>query len=207
MVFRKKRTEVLKSYIRSYNLDFSLPFSRGGTMKTEFFNTQKITTLEELRTEFRKLALKLHPDKPTGNATAFKAMLAEYEKLSTYYVAQNPESEPYKKYSREHEKELTDAIIRLATIPGIYFEIIGTWLWVDATDIYRDGRIEELKAVFTDLSGESGNVWRYSHAKKRWHWSPYRSNAYRRGMYSLDKIREKFGSEEVKNTTKRKAIA
>ena len=40
-----------------------------------------ITTPEELKKQFRALSIKLHPDRPTGNAEEFKAMMAEYNNI------------------------------------------------------------------------------------------------------------------------------
>ena len=40
-----------------------------------------ITTPEELKKQFRALSIKLHPDRPTGNAEEFKAMMTEYSDI------------------------------------------------------------------------------------------------------------------------------
>lgn len=40
-----------------------------------------ITTPEELKKQFRALSIKLHPDRPTGNAEEFKTMVAEYNNI------------------------------------------------------------------------------------------------------------------------------
>lgn len=40
-----------------------------------------ITTPEEIKKQFRALSIKLHPDRPTGNAEEFKAMMAEYSNI------------------------------------------------------------------------------------------------------------------------------
>lgn len=45
----------------------------------KYFND--ITTPEELKKQFRALSIKLHPDRPTGNAEEFKAMMAEYNNI------------------------------------------------------------------------------------------------------------------------------
>lgn len=45
----------------------------------KYFNN--ITTPEELKKQFRALSIKLHPDRPTGNAEEFKAMMAEYNNI------------------------------------------------------------------------------------------------------------------------------
>lgn len=42
---------------------------------------KNITTPEELKKQFRALSIKLHPDRPTGNAEEFKAMMAEYNNI------------------------------------------------------------------------------------------------------------------------------
>lgn len=42
---------------------------------------KNISTPEELKKQFRALSIKLHPDRPTGNAEEFKAMMAEYSNI------------------------------------------------------------------------------------------------------------------------------
>ncbi len=42
---------------------------------------KKNTTPEEIKKQFRALSIKLHPDRPTGNAEEFKAMMAEYNNI------------------------------------------------------------------------------------------------------------------------------
>lgn len=42
---------------------------------------KNITTPEELKKQFRALSIKLHPDRPTGNAEEFKAMMTEYNNI------------------------------------------------------------------------------------------------------------------------------
>ena len=48
-------------------------------MIMKYFNN--ITTTEEIKKQFRALSIKLHPDRPTGNAEEFKAMMAEYNNI------------------------------------------------------------------------------------------------------------------------------
>lgn len=48
-------------------------------MIMKYFNN--ITTPEELKKQFRAFSIKLHPDRPTGNAEEFKAMMAEYNNI------------------------------------------------------------------------------------------------------------------------------
>lgn len=48
-------------------------------MIMKYFNN--ITTPEELKKLFRALSIKLHPDRPTGNAEEFKAMMGEYNNI------------------------------------------------------------------------------------------------------------------------------
>lgn len=42
---------------------------------------KNISTPEELKKQFRALSIKLHPDRPTGNAEEFKAMMTEYNDI------------------------------------------------------------------------------------------------------------------------------
>ena len=143
-------------------------------------------TIQNVREEFRRLCLKLHPDKG-GNEFEFKEMQAEYERLTDRLAsgekAKAEREERKTDFTSEGEKAIAEIISRLMTLNGIVIEVCGSWLWLD-------GKTWENKPALDELG------FRWSRAKKRMYWSPYLSGKYkRRGCKSMSKIRSEYGSD------------
>lgn len=141
------------------------------------------TNPESLRQEYLKLSLQLHPDKG-GNTEEFKIMQNEYEQiLKTGKVFENQNAgESWKfSFSEESERKFYDIISKIVHLP-IEIEICGSWIWLNNTD-------KSQKEIFKELG------FRWAFKKKSWYYSETKSRS--RGKYSMDDIRNKFGSEKV----------
>lgn len=68
----------------------------------KYFND--ITTPEELKKQFRALSIKLHPDRPTGNAEEFKAMMAEYNNIMRNFEQAKERAEAEAEARRQAEE-------------------------------------------------------------------------------------------------------
>lgn len=71
-------------------------------MIMKYFNN--ITTPEELKKQFRALSIKLHPDRPTGNAEEFKAMMAEYSNIMRNFEQAKERAEAEAEARRQAEE-------------------------------------------------------------------------------------------------------
>jgi hypothetical protein len=155
-------------------------------------------TIEEIRKHFRVLCLKLHPDKG-GDAEEFKAMKSEYDRICGILAAgeagrANKENREAR-FTAETEKELREAIERFLSIPGIILEICGSWLWITGNTFPVRERIYLYGA-------------KYSKTKKCWYWAADMGKGKVRGIYSMDKIRNKFGSTVIESEAEeRKELA
>lgn len=150
-----------------------------------------VKDLAELKSQYRKLAVKLHPDKQTGNAKDFIEMKNEYDLL-------------YKKLEKEdkfgfaHKKHDTkfgsfDSIIdKLIFMEKGDIEINGTWIWIHGID-RKDLEIHTfLKSLgFQYVKGK--NAWALGE----------RGKFHKRGM-SMDDIRNEFGSTKIDKNAKPK---
>jgi len=149
------------------------------------------STIEETRKNFRDLCLKLHPDKG-GNHDLFIAMKAEYEKvigiLSAFEAGKANRENRKTNFSSESERALSEKIESLLNIPEIIVEICGSWLWISGKSFEKR---ELLKAEGC----------KFAPSKKLWFWA-FDSGNYKRGRYSMDKIRSKFGSERIESQAK-----
>jgi len=145
------------------------------------------TTAEEVKKEFTRLAKALHPDNG-GDAEEFKIMMNEYRRAWNTYknIHETAEGEAYEKETTETAEQFADIILPFIHFTDITIEIIGSWVWMTgATYNYS----EQLKTA---------GFW-FSKSKKAWYLNP-NGNKKRRGHYSMNKLREKYGSEEVKTT-------
>ena len=76
--------------------------------------------------------------------------------------------------------------MKLIIIPGLDIELCGSWLWIGGNT--REHK-EELKALSC----------RWSKNKKLWYWHhAEEGRKWRRGTYSMNEIRTKYGSQTFK---------
>ena len=93
-----------------------------------------ITTPEELKKQFRALSIKLHPDRPTGNAEEFKAMMTEYNNIMRNFehakeraqaeAEARRQAEEYAKAEAKHKAEEEEAARKAAEAMRL---VIAKW--------------------------------------------------------------------------------
>lgn len=149
---------------------------------------ENVNTIEELKSRFFKLAKELHPDNG-GNATDFSAMRSEYEKLFERLknVHQSADGSTYTKETTEVPAEFADIIEKIIRFHGVKIEIIGSWIWCSGNTYLHASEFKELNFL-------------YSRSKKAWFYKGADAHKTRRAYCkTLDKVREKYGSQTVKN--------
>ena len=150
-----------------------------------YFN--KCKSIEDVKETFRKLAKQLHPDNG-GNAEEFKAMKAEYEsafnRLKNVHRTQEGKTYESKQESTETPEMFAAIIEKLLKMDGVKIEIIGSWIWLTGnTMAYK----EEIKALH----------FFWSSTKKAWYYTGEEKKSRRKGHYSMDGLRNKWGSQTV----------
>lgn len=145
-------------------------------MKNYFEN---IKTVEELKEQYRKLALKNHPD--VGGDTAIMAEINnQYDILFKKLKEGNQES-----VIDDGFKEVINKIINL----NVKIEICGSWIWISGdTRQYR----KNLKAA---------GFW-WASKKKMWYWHTKEDTKRRKSNMSIQDIRQKYGTKIINNTMK-----
>lgn len=165
-------------------------------MDIKFFNN--VSSLEELKKQYKKLAFKHHPDRG-GETVDMQKINSEYDFLLKQIIS-NTSSEDYaesktwesKEAHTEAEQRMKNALDQIINLEGLIIEIIGTWLWVSGETKQHS---KELKAA--------GLKWNPKLEK----WLFVGSKSKGRGNMAIDQIREKHGSEFVKTKSSKKAIA
>jgi curved DNA-binding protein CbpA len=162
--------------------------------QTKYFSQEM--TIEEIRKNFHHFCLQLHPDKG-GDPEAFKAMKNEYDYFSGLLAATEggraTAENRSARYTAETERVLREAIERFMNIPGIMIEICGFWLWIsrDTFPVH-----EQIKTVGAKFSGH----------KKMWYWAATMKAGKVRGIYNMNKIRAKFGSERIESDAREQVL-
>lgn len=155
---------------------------------------QDIETLTDLRKEYRRLAIKHHPDNG-GLEDTIKEINTEYDilfqKMKEDYGHKDAYSKATEKqkqqYDWQKDTQIRNIILQLSRFNGITVEIIGVWIWVSNCYLYR----KELKAL--------GFHW--ARQKRMWyiHFDDYHKFSSRPAPMSH--IRAKYSSMEVKFQT------
>lgn len=152
----------------------------------KWFNNPK--SLEELKKEYKRLALENHPDVNGGSDYNMKEINAEYDTLFALLknVHQNVNGETYtaKTESTETPDEFKNIINALINLPGIKIEIIGNWIWITGNTYPHRKALKELR-------------FRFSKSKTAWyfHTSDYKKNNNK--IFTMDQIRDLWGSETI----------
>lgn len=142
----------------------------------------RIETLEELKKQYRALAMKHHPDRG-GDVEVMKLINEEYDRAFAKVkdIHRNAKGETYTKENPETAEQFRDIIDKLLRMQGVEIEVIGCFIWLS-------GNTREHK----DEINAMGFKW---HSKKKmWYKAPddYR----RRGkkQYSIEEIRDMYGT-------------
>ena len=163
---------------------------------------ENISTLEQLRKQYKDLLKKHHPDNG-GNVADMQEINAEYDKLFKILkdrheskATGNADSQGTKQsdYSRnmydwENDKALREVLEKIINFNGIDIEIAGQWIWISGnTYTYK----KELK--------EFGFKW--ASQKKQWYWHSEIFHKKSHKTLSMEDIRNYYGSTKV-NTNSR----
>lgn len=156
--------------------------------KTNYF--EDCTTAEELKKEYRKLAQQYHPDLNEEDTTEImQAINNEYEvmfeQLKNIHtrVDDNGEETTYtaKTSTTETAGEFINIISELVRCKGVIVELVGRWIWCS-------GNTFAYKEVFKTLN------FTWSKSKKAWYWHKEGESSFNHKPWSLDKIRNAYGS-------------
>jgi len=135
-------------------------------------------TASEIKTRYRKLSMKYHPDIWPGGQHMMSLINSAYEILKGFTGTIESETSNLSGY-------IADALSALHHIPGLEFEVCGTWLWVT-------GKTVTDKSATGDLEGAGLRL----HQKKEAYYlaPPGKRKRYSKRDISMDQIRNKYGS-------------
>lgn len=108
---------------------------------------KNITTLEELRKEYKKLVKQNHPDNG-GSVEVIKVINVEYE-IQFKILEKSDTYNNRKKYNQQEDEMIRD-IINVIIHLNIDIEICGSWIWVTGNT-----KMNLKEMVFTGLPRKS----------------------------------------------------
>lgn len=155
----------------------------------KYFNG--IKTAEEAKQLYHELAKRLHPDNG-GDVEEFKKMQAEFSDLWNRVKSVHRNSEGAEYHSETNETasaymKIVDIVFRMKDVD---LELCGTWLWAT-------GSTYQYRETFRDLG------FRWSKSKRAWYYSPEGFTGRRKGYYSLNEIRQTYGSEKFQRASQK----
>lgn len=150
-----------------------------------------VTSVEELRSQYKALALKNHPD-VGGSVKDMQEINAEYNMLFARLKAERKEDKETHAYDENEEDKAFRAVLNEIIGFDMEIEIIGKWIWAFNSYAYKD-RLKELGFKFAPK-------------KKAWCWHYGDFKRYHKEEVSLDTIRAKYGSQKVNSQSKTKGI-
>ncbi len=151
-----------------------------------------VKTVAQLRTKYRELLKKYHPDNDGGSVEVTQEVNAEYDRLFAALSQGSSEdghsSTEEKRAGDEAFKAILNEIINL----DMEIEVIGGWIWCFKCFAVKD-RLKELG-------------FKYAPKKKAWTWHYGEYKRHHGKEVSLDEIRMKYGSQTVHSKSKRYAL-
>ena len=152
-------------------------------------------TLEDLKKQYKKLVFVHHPDK--GGSTAdMQEINAEYDKLfqklKNIHKSASGETYTAKEETTETPEQFREILEKLIHLDGIEIEICGSWIWITGNTCENRDTLKSLNFKYS----KNKNAWYY-------HEAGYFKKS--RKSFSLDEIRDLWGSERV-NTTHRNEL-
>ena len=148
-------------------------------MTTYFINCK---TLDELKKQYRRLAMAHHPDRG-GSTVIMQQINAEHDALFEVLKKQHNAAADEYHQTAETAAEFRDIIEALLKLDGLVIELAGRWLWIGGDTKKHK---EALKAA----------GYRWSSNKKLWYWRhEEKGHKWHRGTKTMSEIRRKYGSQ------------
>lgn len=147
-------------------------------------------TIDDVKSRYRELAMKLHPDKNGGTAEStreFQEMNAAYTfAMSQAIKGERPGDSPE---SQQAESELMERIRKAVevacSLPNVDVTIRGLWIWCE-------GDTKPVKDVLKDAG--------YSWLNKRKCWVFKGVRSFNRGKaWTIGEIEERYGAQKMKS--------
>lgn len=135
-----------------------------------------------VKAKYREASKKWHPDlNPKVNDTMMKMVTEAKTSLLSNYLEQTA---PKQYTTSDYPEKVAFALSKVLDLDGVSVEVTGNWLWVH-------GNSYPHRAILKEAS------FRWAPKKKSWYFRPAEYRSFNKKEYSMDKIRNIYGSEQV----------
>ena len=149
------------------------------------------TTLDEVKSAYKKLAKQYHPDLG-GDTATMQEINKEYAFASARAIKGANLSEDETEHEILSSEQYRNAIEQIIHLDGITIELVGYWIWVT-------GNTYPVRATLKEAGFFFGSK------KVAWYFRTAEYKVSRSSGKSLDEIKTKYGSEVLKeNQPKRR---
>ncbi|MGH1472678.1 MAG: J domain-containing protein [Cellvibrionaceae bacterium] len=144
---------------------------------------------EAIKKAYRKASSKYHPDKG-GSVQMMQAVNEAYEALKDFDGSLEAGDN-----GAGYSESLNEAINKVLVLSGVEVEVCGAWVWVTG----------DTKPHAKALGRKEGGAGFYFAKKKSaWYFRPDDWKSSARGQWSLDDIRDQYGSTKLEGKTQKK---
>ncbi len=148
-------------------------------------------TLDEVKTLYRSLALKHHPDRG-GSTETMQNINSEY----AFACAKILKGENISSVETEEEilkaEKYREALEAVIALDGLIIELVGAWIWITG-NTYPHRTI--LRAA----------GYMFAHKKVAWYFRTDEFKTHNRHQLSLEQIKAKYGSKNLSNHSANKS--
>lgn len=138
---------------------------------------------KEVKTAYKKLALKYHPDRNPLGGELMKAVNAAFDMLMANIDDLNKYQSEDESARYNYGENLENVLNTLSGLAGIVYEVIGNWVWISGETFNHKAALNELKC-------------KWAPKKKQWFYRPEEHKGrFNKKEHSIDEIRAKYGSD------------
>ena len=138
-----------------------------------------IVTSNDIKKAYRTAALKYHPDKNPAGIEMMKIINAAFDVLKNF-SGEIPNDEE-QTATQDYGEAVSQALTAIINLVDLSIEICGAWVWVS-------GETFQHKTVLKEAG------FKYASKKQSWYYRPENWRSKSRGSYSMDDIRNQYGS-------------
>ncbi|WP_133471323.1 J domain-containing protein [Paraglaciecola marina] len=146
-------------------------------------------TKQDIKKAYRAAALKYHPDKNPAGAEMMKIINAAFDVLKEF-SGEIPTEDRQSETTQNYSEALSAALNIIIDLEGLALEICGAWLWVSGETFKHKTLLKEAGFKFASK-------------KKSWYFRPENWKSASRGSYSMDEIRDTYGSAKPVKPSRR----
>lgn len=148
-----------------------------------------IVTKQDIKKAYKAAALKYHPDKNPAGGEMMKIINAAFDVLKEF-DGHIPSDGQENSTQQDYSEALNMALNAIIDLDDLTIEICGAWLWVS-------GETFKHKAVLKNTG------FKFASKKKSWYFRPENWKSASRGEFSMDDIRNQYGSAAPKRANRK----